>query len=288
MTPSLTLRAATAHCTLLPGCGGSISGLWLGDWCVLQTPHTGTPAQGLDTASYPLVPYSNRIGSGRFTWNGQEHQLAPLFAPEPHSIHGVGWAHAWQVLQHSACDATLEYVHPGDAGWPCPFAATQTFVLEAHALTLTMVVRNTGAAEMPVGLGWHPYFPKNSTTQLSFQAAARWEMGPDQLPTRRLPHTGLQTDCATLAVDHCFEGWSGPVTLRYPGHRIAIQSDLANLVVFTHPGRDTIAVEPVSHVNNALQLAPALGQRPETLGVRFLAPGAETRATMRIDFEEQT
>jgi len=287
MTSPLTLCSATARCVLLPDRGGSVAGLWLGDWRVLQAPQSGAPASGLDTASYPLVPYSNRIGLGLLEWHGMRQQLAPLFAPEPHTIHGVGWSKAWQVVLQSETEAILCYAHPGDAGWPFVFEVHQHFVLSANALSLTMTVRNTDTVSAPFGLGWHPYFPKDAATRIEFQATGRWDMGPDQLPTTHRPHAGLQTDCAQLQVDHCFSGWSGPAQLHYPGHRIAVTSDLQHLVVFTHPGRDTIAVEPVSHANNALQLAGACAQTPESLGLRVVAPGAQTSAYMRITFEEQ-
>ena len=288
MTSPLTLRSATARCVLLPAFGGSIAGLWLGDWPVLQAPSPGAPACGLDAPSYPLVPYSNRIGLGLLEWHGVQQQLTPLFAPEPHTIHGVGWAKQWQVTQQTDQEASLHYRHAGDAGWPFAFEASQHFVLTDNALSVAMTVRNTGDVTAPIGLGWHPYFPKDARTRVQFHAKGRWDMGPDQLPTIRQPHAGLQRDCAELAIDHCFDGWSGPVQLHYAGHRVDITSDLQHLVVFTHPGRDTIAVEPVSHVNNALQLAQAQGQTPESLGLRVIAPGAHTSAHMQITFEEQT
>ena len=45
----------------------------------------------LQFASFPLVPFSNRIADGRFEWDGEQIEIDPNFAPEPHAIHGVGW-----------------------------------------------------------------------------------------------------------------------------------------------------------------------------------------------------
>ena len=53
----------------------------------------------LTMASFPLVPFSNRIGGGRFRWDGADHRLPPSRLPDRHSIHGVGWRRAWRVAE---------------------------------------------------------------------------------------------------------------------------------------------------------------------------------------------
>jgi aldose 1-epimerase len=57
-------------------------------------------------------------------------------------------------------------------------------------------------------------------------------------------------------------------------------------VVFTTPVRDSIALEPVSHVNNALALAQQTGVTPESLGLRMLQQDETLSARMRIHVEE--
>jgi aldose 1-epimerase len=60
-------------------------------------------------------------------------------------------------------------------------------------------------------------------------------------------------------------------------------SSLQRLVVFTQPVRDFVAIEPVSHVNNALNLVerdPLL--RLHELGVEVLEPGQTLSASMRL------
>ena len=52
---------------------------------------------------------------------------------------------------------------------------------------------------------------------------------------------------------------------------------------FTHDSRDFVAVEPVSHVNNAVNMAGADPLELRRLGVRVLQPGESLNATMRIE-----
>ena len=70
------------------------------------------------------------------------------------------------------------------------------------------------------GVGWHPYFVKRARSHISFKADARWEIGADKLPTPRVAAHGLDSDCAMLDVDHCFEGWSGAASADALGVRV--------------------------------------------------------------------
>jgi aldose 1-epimerase len=285
MHQTLSLQCQDLRCELLPALGGCVTGLWHGAQEVLRT----TPPAQLDSAwnaaSYPLVPYSNRLGYRRLEWLGRTYTLAPNFLPGPHNLHGVGWMVPWQVLQSDAQTATLQLQHAGDASWPFAFDSTQTFTLSPSALEMRMSVVNRAAHVAPLGLGWHPYFPKTAQTHVRFAAQSRWEMGADKLPTHSLPHAGLDTDCSSLQVDHCFGGWSGPLHLTQGSLQVAVTSDLPYLVVFTKPERDSIAIEPVSHVNNALALAAQTGIAPEQLGLRLLQPGETFESSMRIHVE---
>ena len=282
MTSPLTLLNGHLRCDLSPDLGGCVAGLWFGEQQVLRS----TPASELQnvrvSGSYPLIPYSNRVGYRLLHWAGQDYVLPQNFAPEPHSIHGVGWERAWAVEEASASHAVLAYRHAADVAWPFAFDSRQTLTLAGDALELQMSITNRADVTAPVGLGWHPYFAKSAATQIRFATAGRWEMGADKLPTQRLSHTGLDTDCRSLEVDHCFDGWDGQLQLEDGGLRIRVTSDLGCLVVFTTPGRDSIAIEPVSHVNNALALARQTGVTPESLGLRVLQSGETFTARMRI------
>lgn len=66
--------------------------------------------------------------------------------------------------------------------------------------------------------------------------------------------------------------------------RVRITSTLTKLVVFTNPARDSIAIEPVSHVNNAMNLVAA-GADPAELGLAILQPGESCSAQFTIEVE---
>lgn len=285
MTTSLQLDSGKLRCDIRPDLGGCLAGLWWGDLPVLRS----TPAEALTTVrlagSYPLVPYSNRVAQARLKWAGTSHPLVQNNAAEPHAIHGVGWQRPWEVLEADAQFALLSYEHKPDADWPFAFDTSQAFRLRDDEIELTLSITNQSSQAAPVGLGWHPYFVKRNGCHLRFTADGRWEMGEDKLPIRRLPSPGLDVDCAALDIDHCFDGWDGEAVLSDGRLRIRLTSSLSRLVVFTNPARDTVAIEPVSHVNNAVNLLGQEGMTAEVLGLRVLLPGESMTATMAIRVE---
>ena len=280
----IELRAGDLRCELVPELGGCVAGLWLGALPVLRSTPAAQLAGARQSGSYPLVPFSNRIGQASLVWQGTRHPLVRNNGDEPHAIHGIGWQRAWTVLEAGEHMAMLCHEHRADAGWPFAFDCSHTYRLRAGALECTLALTNQSAEPAPAGLGWHPWFPKRPGSRIAFAAAGRWDMGPDKLPTVRQSTTGLDADCATLDVDQCFDGWAGLVHLRDDALIVRVRSDLARLVVFTQPMREHVAIEPVSHVNNAVQLAAA-GHPAGDLGLRVLQPGETMVAQMSIEVE---
>ncbi|HET7867944.1 MAG TPA: aldose 1-epimerase [Burkholderiaceae bacterium] len=257
--------------------GGSIAGLWHHDLPVMRSvePHAlAGPRQG---GSFPLVPYSNRLGYMRFRWAGRDHTTQPNF-PGPHSLHGVGWQRAWSLLTHHEHDAALGYQHEGDAHWPFAFECTQRFVLTPAALELRLEVVNRAAEPAPMGLGWHPYFPKRSRSRLHIEITERWNSDTAELPTRRVDQPGIDADVAHLEFDNCFEGWRGAAHIRDEKLSLKLTSSLDRLVVYTPQSKDYFCVEPVSHVSNAIHMSD-----PAAHGLRTLQPGEAMQAWMKLD-----
>lgn len=285
MTVALELACEGLRCEIAPALGGCVAGLWLDGVPVLRSTPAAQLASARQAGSYPLVPFSNRVGQATLLWQGTSHPLVRNNGAEPHAIHGVGWQRPWEVLESSPQFALLSYEHRADAAWPFAFDASQAFQIGPGSLELTLSVTNQSPGPAPVGLGWHPYFVKRAQSHIAFEATGRWEMGEDKLPTRREPAPGLDTACAGLDIDHCFDGWRSGVLLRDELLRTRISASLQRLVVFTNDTRDFVAIEPVSHVNNALNLMAASGVSAEALGVTVLASGESLSATMTIAVE---
>jgi aldose 1-epimerase len=279
----LTLRSGDCSLVLAPEIGGAIVG-----WT-----HAGTPllrraaadaiiagnVRGL--ACFPLVPFSNRIADGRFRWDGADYLLNRNFGDHPHTIHGVGWQRAWNLAAIGPASATLTLRHDAtgdqEAAWPFAFSAEQRVTLAPDALHVALAVRNLHASAAPAGLGLHPYFSREGTPTLRFNATTVWSNATNALPSEALPvppswdHSqGLRIGSASL--DNCFAGWDGEARITWTdGRAIRLEADGAfrHLIVYTPPGQDFFCVEPVSHMNDAINRMDGVTGH----GLRVLAPG---------------
>jgi aldose 1-epimerase len=275
---SFELHAGALRLALRPDLGGCIAGLWHRDMPILRSTEPGALNASRPSGAYPLVPYSNRLGYRKFRWKGVDYTTQANFGDNPHSVHGVGWLRPWEIVSSSVLEVVIRLRHPGDADWPFPFEATQYFTLTPHSMNVQMVFANTADVVQPVGLGWHPYFPKRARSRLHIELSDRWDSDATQLPVRKVAQHGIDSDVSHLDFDNCFDGWRGPARIRDEKFSLQLSSSLTHLVVFTPQDRDYFCVEPVSHVSNAIHMAD-----PAAHGLRAVAPGETFEASMSLE-----
>jgi aldose 1-epimerase len=240
----------------------------------------------LDAASFPLVPYVNRIRGGHFSFRGREVRLSPNMAGDPSPLHGQGWLNPWYVERAGSDEARLSFHHTAGE-WPWAYEAHQRLALDERGLSVSLTCRNTSAEPMPCGLGQHPYFPCGPETRIDTDVTHVWTIDEHVLPVEKVPATG-RFDLADRAVcgqdlDHGFGGWGGSATLTDPDwpYAVRLASPDARFFQLYSPKEGGIFVaEPVSHANAALN-APE-EQWPE-LGMRVLEPDEEMRLDMRLE-----
>lgn len=275
---ALELRAGDLRLAVRADLGGSIAGLWLGNTPVMRSTEPESLSSARQAACYPLVPYSNRLAHRRFRWQGREYTTERNFDDNPHSVHGVGWLRRWELVLHQPTQAELRYRHEPDAHWPFAFEASQRFVLTPQALVVTLAVSNTADVAQPIGLGWHPYFPKRARSHLRMAVSARWDPDAMQLPVQRVAQQGIDDAVEALRLDHCFDGWSGEARLDDEVLSLRLRSNLTRLVVYTPPDKAYYCVEPVSHVSDAIHAID-----PAAAGLCTLLPGERCEASMTLE-----
>lgn len=246
----------------------------------------GIPTHVLDMASFPLVPYVNRIRGGRFGFRGREICLTPNMPGDPSPLHGQGWLNPWRVIAVSPDEATIEFVH--EAGeWPWAYLARQQFKLDDGGLSIELTCRNIAGEPMPCGLGQHPYFHCSAQTRIATHVAEVWTIDDQVLPLERVAAVGRYdlSDGAVcgLGLDHGFGGWGGSATFSDPEWPFTIEMSSTNAAYFQlySPSEGGLFVaEPVTHANAALN-------EPEEqwadLGMRILAPDEEMCLNMRLE-----
>lgn len=274
----LTLAAGAWAATLDPDAGGAIASLDRAGLPVLRPTAPGA-TDPLAFASFPLVPYANRIAHGRFEFDGTPHHLPPNRAGQQHPLHGVGWIASWQIEQAGADRATMVHHHRPDAAWPWDYQARQRLRLDPSGLEVVLAVQNVGDAAMPVSLGFHPYFERAPVTRLRFAAGSVWLTDATLLPTTEAPGDAL-ADWASGAVpdtshliDNAYAGWGGDAWLsRDDGDVVLTATGTSLLHLYMPPGEPFFCAEPVTAMPDALNRGAALR----------LAPGATVEIAMAI------
>ncbi|SHF51949.1 aldose 1-epimerase [Kaistia soli DSM 19436] len=275
---------------LVPDIGGSLAYFRFRGRDVMRPLSPADAARGdvEGTASFPMLPFANRIADNRFVFDGRTYRVAPNIPAAPLNVHGSGWKSVWTVDRAAASEALLSLDHPADDTDPFCYRATQHAVIEDGSLNLTIGIENRGQQRMPFGFGHHPWFPRDPDTAITFAAREFWLEGPggiisDQIAIppqldfssgRGLPHGWRNND---------YGGWDGRAELRFPsrGHGVRIDADpvFGHLMLYADPKRDVFCLEPQTHVSCAFSRMVGDGA---DLGVIVLAPGAIASGTLRF------
>jgi len=236
----------------------------------------------LQSAGYPLIPYSGRIDHGRFDWRGRTVTLPQNFLPEPHSIHGHGWQNAWTIEATSDEHVALTYGHRKDF-WPWDYTARQTLRLTQSALHITVSVENNSADPMPAGLGFHPFFPRTAQTSMKTGVRAIQLNDADGLPkAQSTEHVAISLfgrgGLLPGGLDNAFADWQGRAEICWSNENrrlvLSAEPPLRHLVVYVPEDTGFFCAEPVSHLSGGLNLDPD-GQHNS--GIVELLPGARLK-----------
>lgn len=311
----LELVSAALRVELVPATGGGIARF---DWMcgtrrvpLFRAAADGAIAEPNALGCYPLLPFSNRIGRGRFEFEGRTVKLAPNRKGERLPIHGSGWQRVWHVEHASARRAVLSLDETGDPGAgkrdasshvplhtpshassyasshasPYSYHAVQTIELVDTTLTIRIEIENRGDAALPFGMGLHPFMPRGRDTLLLAPASEVWLSRRDWLPTRRLPtppafRFGIAYPLPREEVNHAFTDWCGLARILWPAQGLAldIAADTRAYVLYTPPGEDWFCFEPVDHPINAVNLEGGAVRH----GMTALAPGERLARTFRF------
>lgn len=253
-----------------------------------------------DAASYPLLPWSNRIRHGMLLWEGREYQLR-RWGTDDFSLHGTAVEFPWTVEDNDASHAVLEFDSRAYCGvnWPWTFVARVALTVDGPRLTVRTTLKNVDREPFPAGLGHHPYYVRTLASpdgaalggearlQINCERAYTLTNGMPDGPAGPLPPVldfRTMRPLGTALVDDCLTGRSGPIaaTISYPDALdIDIEADdlLSHVVVFIPVGKDFFALEPASNANDGFTLH-ARGV-PDT-GVVVVAPGESVTADFSL------
>lgn len=282
-----------------PQRGGSLLALAVrhGDDWIDVVPDARRPENGMRPASWLMLPYSNRIRDGRFSFAGHDHQLA---SPKNHAIHGDVRNRPWRVVEQGAdrLVLSLDSADFADFNWPWPIRAEVRIRAEGDSLLQSLVLENRGETAMPAGFGWHPYYRRWLTRDgepvlLSFKATAVHPDGDhDGLPDGPPEPVPAELDFAVpralggRGIDSCFAGFDGRATIEWPESGVRLRYEcspnVTHLVCYAPVDRPVVAVEPAANANDGVNRLAA-GERDH--GVIVVPAGGRVEAWFRTIVE---
>ncbi len=236
-----------------------------------------------------LFPFPNRLAGGTYEWQGETYRFPLNDTPRRNALHGLGGGQEFTVtdqqLRETSAHLTLAYDYAGDrAYYPWPFRIEVTYALDDTAgLTVTLTARNTGAAAIPFGLGYHPYLslgPKADDYHLALPPLEMIGVDDAMIPTgRRYAHdryAGAGRKVGSDVLDNGFvpaAASGGEIALRLQGERGRLHyrqqlPPYGYLQLFTPPDRNALAVEPMTCNIDAFNNGD---------GLASLEPGEELR-----------
>lgn len=281
-----------------PQIGGSIVDFSakLGDrWIPIMRRGKEPLTKSSNASGFVLIPYSNRLRDGRFSFDGKSYQLRNA---EKHAIHGDVRDRPLRVLEGSEDRVVLGFRSDevSDLNFPFPFSAKMIYALEGFELSCRIELVNVGTESMPAGCGFHPYFNRRlpgSTGEVELQIKVSG-VYPGETPLPEGPAITIapQQDFSTqrpldVVLDHCFAGWDRQAVIEWPGSglkaHIQAEQGMEHVILFSPEGQEVFALEPVTNANNGFNL---LAQGDKNCGVVVLKPGEALKTGLTILIEE--
>ena len=104
-----------------------------------------------------LLPWPNRLGDGRYEFDGLVHQL-PVNEPARRvANHGFAHTEPWQLHEHSASHVELAIRLAPRPGYPFRLTVHVHYALDDNGLTVRLAALNAGEDRAPYGVGFHPW-----------------------------------------------------------------------------------------------------------------------------------
>lgn len=224
--------------------GARISSFLVDGIEILKTHDANTYDWGL----YAMVPYAGRVRDAKLTFKDKVYALPAV--TNGHALHGTVMHEKWSCSETS--DTSVIFRTSFGNNWPFRGECTHRIALLSDRLRCELTI--TAADDMPVQLGWHPWF-RGGIADTDFNAMLQRDTDGITTSQRVAP--------ATENIDDCFlepNRWPRVVV---DNTTIEIASDCPFWVRYDAPSGD-VCIEPQSGPPNGINDAPLVLTAGET------------------------
>jgi len=261
-------------------------------------PDSRNDINSLDASSFLMIPYSNRIKNGMFTFEDKKYNLEN---GKNHAIHGDTRKRKWSYTQTSP-NRVLCFFYSTDfenINWPWPFSVEVDYLISGNTFCTKIAVKNESDRLMPAGFGWHPYYnrtltQKNEPVFVQFKTEGVYPdvngtCIPSGTPSKafgKLDFSEEKQLDPKVHIDNCYQGYDGNGHILWPNSGIKASYDCSpecSHLIFFNPDEPFFAFEPATNANNGVN---HLGDKDFKCGTASLEPSEVLSASfsIKIDF----
>jgi aldose 1-epimerase len=147
----------------------------------------------------PLIPWPNRLGDGRYSFDGVDYQVALSEPANRNAIHGFLRWRPWQAMTREPTRVVVGTRLYPLTGYPFTLEVRIEYALGEDGLSVRTTATNLSDSACPYGAGQHPYLSPGDglidACTLEFAAGTRLVTDPDrQLPVGREAAGGGEYD----------------------------------------------------------------------------------------------
>ena len=206
--------SAGSHSVTIVEVGGGIREYTVDGHHVLQNYPVDQMCDGAHGT--PLIPWPNRLGDGRYSFDGTEYRVSLSEPEKSNAIHGFLRWRSWTAREIAADRVVMGITLHPLKGYPFTLDVEVDYRLSDSGLSVRTRASNLGNAAAPYGCGQHPYLSPGADAIIDdctvFLDAATRILSDDgrQLPVGREPVDGTPFDFRSgrllgdLRVDHAF------------------------------------------------------------------------------------
>jgi aldose 1-epimerase len=292
-------QARAVEVRIFPGGGNRAYSMTVNGQNILHFP-SGDPgtirtSRQLDGIPF-LAPWANRMPEG-FHANGKYYRFqmeSGVLRLDGNGIpiHGLLTACPWWQVQEikaskdeASVTSRLEFWRYPQlmANWPFAHEYLMTHRLRAGVLEVRLAIRNLSADQMPVAVGFHPYFqlPGVPITEAVAHVPVRSHVETDGrlVPTGKL--NPVDFDGAISLADHRFDDGftdlvrdsSGHTVFAVEGHgkkiNVSFGPKYPVAIIYAPPAQNFICFEPMATLTNGVNLA----EEGKYSGLQTVKPG---------------
>ncbi len=277
----IDLTSDRIRCKIFPHLGGSLQELVIDKIKVIDG--ITVDEKGLEDylnsfKSSVLFPFPNRIKDGVFNFGERSFELGINDLTFNNAIHGLIYDQSF-ALEEATQEGgkaflRLKYRSEGNhPGFPFEYDLFLTYSLfDSGGFSLGFEVTNTGYQTFPFGIGWHPYFLSGNLSQSLFSMEAQdhylctERMIPEEKEAAELKEKFVIGD---LKFDDGYSLAKPFCHFETPDYNLRLSFNTgveSYLQIYTPPHRNSMAIEPMTCITNALN---------NGIGLKELEPGQE-------------